>query len=66
MPFFKADFFKTVIQRMCTLKVQYLGPGVRYTVHVSVIFPLFESVIKWFCQIVEKSLVLACGITYLT
>ena len=24
---------------------------------------LFESIIKWFCQIIEKILVLACGIT---
>ena len=41
--FFKADFFKTVIPRMCTLKVSYLGPGVRYTAHVVVILKLCIS-----------------------
>ena len=28
---------------------------------LSCVAPLFEYVIKWFCQIVEKCLVLACG-----
>ena len=34
---FKADFLVTVIPRMYALLVEYLGPGVRYNVHLCVI-----------------------------
>ena len=38
--FFKDDFLGTVIPQTYTLQVEYLGPGVRYTVNFGVILKL--------------------------